>query len=285
MAKKEISKYLLPRKVDSHKGDYGHVFVLAGSTGFTGAAYLCSQAAILSGSGLVTLGIPESLNPIMEVKLTEVMTKPLPETGAGTLSKNAFSQIVQFAEKADAVALGPGLSTNPETQNLIRKLITAIEKPLVIDADGLNALSGRLKLFKGRTHTVITPHPGEMARLLTTTPGEIQKSRKKTAQKVAVEYNLTVVLKGYQTVVACPSGKVYVNNTGNPGMASGGTGDVLTGIIVSFLGQGIPAFEAAKLAVYIHGFAGDLAAKEKGEIGLIAVDILNYLPAAFKKLV
>jgi NAD(P)H-hydrate epimerase len=214
------------------------------------------------------------------------MTKPLQETRAGTLSKNAFSEIVRFTEKADAVALGPGLSANPETQALIRRLIAAVKKPLVIDADGLNALSGKLRLFRTRTQpAVITPHPGEMARLLRISTGEVQKRRKALASEVAREYGITVVLKGYQTVVADSSGNVYVNDTGNPGMASGGTGDVLTGIIVSFLGQGIPAFESAKLAVYIHGLAGDLAAKEKGEISLIAVDILNYLPAVFKRIV
>ena len=280
---RDFSKLLPRRKPDTHKGAHGHIFILAGSPGFTGAAYLCSQGALLSGSGLVTLGIPKSLNPIMAVKLTEVMTKLLPETIVGTVSLKAYDEILDFIDKVNAVAIGPGLSTNKETVRLVQKLITSIKKPIVIDADGLNALAGNVGLLKKtKSKVVITPHPGEMSRLVGISTNEVQKDRKAIALKVAKEYNLTVVLKGYHSVVADPSGKVYINTTGNPGMATGGTGDVLTGMIASFIGQGLSTFDAARLGVYLHGMAGDLAAKDIGEVSLVAGDILRYLPKAIK---
>ena len=273
------------RKADSNKGDYGRVLVLAGSAGFTGAAALCSRAALLSGSGLVTLGIAKSLNPIMARKLTEVMTKPLPETGSQTLSEKAYSGIMKFADKTDCVAIGPGLSRNPGTQRLIRKLIVSLKKPVVLDADGLNALEGRAKLFKrAKAPVVITPHPGEMSRLSALSVKKISTAKEKVAKEFANKYNVVCVLKGHRTVVAGPGGRIYVNSTGNPGMAKGGTGDVLTGMIASFIGQGIGPFDAARLGVYLHGLAGDLAAKDKGEVSMLASDLLNKIPAAIKKL-
>ena len=273
------------RKADSNKGDYGHVFVLAGSAGFTGAAALCSQAALVSGSGLVTLGIAKSLNPIMARKLTEVMTRPLPETSGQTLSEKAYPAIMKFSEKADCIALGPGLSRDPSTQRLVRKLITTLKKPVVIDADGINAFEGKADLLKrAKAPVVITPHPGEMSRLSGLSVKRIAAAKEKVAKEFANKYNVVCVLKGHRTVVARPDGKTYVNPTGNPGMAKGGTGDVLTGIIASFIGQGMRPFDAAMLGVYLHGFAGDLAAKEKGEISMLASDLLNKIPAAIKKL-
>jgi NAD(P)H-hydrate epimerase len=273
------------RKADSNKGDYGHVFVLAGSAGFTGAAALCSQAALVSGSGLVTLGIAKSLNPIMARKLTEVMTRPLPETSGQTLSEKAYPAIMKFSEKADCIALGPGLSRDPSTQRLVRKLITTLKKPVVIDADGINAFEGKAELLKrAKAPVVITPHPGEMSRLSGLSVKRIAAAKEKVAKEFANKYNVVCVLKGHRTVVARPDGKTYVNPTGNPGMAKGGTGDVLTGIIASFIGQGMRPFDAAMLGVYLHGFAGDLAAKEKGEISMLASDLLNKIPAAIKKL-
>jgi NAD(P)H-hydrate epimerase len=219
----------------------------------------------------------------MAVKLTEVMTKLLPETDAGTLSLNAHDEILKFIDRIDAVAIGPGLSTHKETVRLVQKLITSISKPIVIDADGLNALAGNTGLLKKAIGpVVITPHPGEMARLVGIPTSEIQKDRKTIALKVAKEYNLTVVLKGYHSVVASQSGKMYINTTGNPGMATGGIGDILTGMIASFIGQGISTFDAARLGVYLHGMAGDLAAKAIGEVSLTAGDILRYLPKAIK---
>ena len=284
---KENFKAILPaRKASSHKGDYGHIFVLAGSLGLTGAAYLTSRASILSGSGLVTLGIPKSLNPIMEVKLTEVMTKPLAETKGLTLSLKAFPQINKILPGIDALAIGPGLSQNPQTRELVYKLLSSVAKPLVLDADGINALIGKLKVLHSlKTELVITPHPGEMARLLNLKVAEVQRNRAEVAKDFAREYNVAVVLKGYRTVVAARNGKIHVNKTGNPGMASAGCGDVLTGIIAAFLGQGMDGFKTAKLAVYLHGLAGDYAAEEKGQVSLIATDILNKLPQAFKTVI
>ena len=278
---------IFKRKGQSHKGDYGHVFVLAGSVGLTGAAYLTSQAALMSGSGLVTLGIPRSLNAVMARKLTEVMTRPLPETRAQSLSPQAFSEIRKFLDRADVLAIGPGLSQNSETQRLVRKIVASIDKPMVIDADGLNALAGHLSVLRNTQYairnTILTPHPGEMARLIDKKVSFIQKNRKDVARAFAKKYNVTLVLKGHRTVVAHPGGKVFVNTTGNPGMASGGVGDVLTGIIASFAGQGLSAFDAAKLGVYVHGLSGDIAAKETGQLSLTATALLQALPQALRR--
>jgi len=275
----------LKRKPDSHKGDFGHVFVLAGSRGFTGAAYLCAQAALLSGAGLVTVGIPESLNQILAIKLTEAMTRTLPETRQGSLSEKAFKDIEAFAEKADILAIGPGLSRNPQTQRLIRKCISRIKKPMVIDADGLNALAGHLDILKKRNFaTVITPHPGEMGRLLGLNIEKVQENRAGLAKELSCRYNMVTVLKGNQTVVSSETGKLYQNNTGNPGMAKAGSGDVLTGIIAAFLAQGAEPFEAAKIAVSVHGLAADLAIKNIACVSLLASDILGKLPKALNGL-
>ncbi len=279
----DIRKLLPNRRPDTHKGDYGHVFVIAGSAGMTGAAALTSMGALLSGSGLVTLGIPKSLNPILAAKLTEVMTKPLPETDDQTLSEGAFSKIIKFAEKVNCVAIGPGLSRNSGTEKLVNELVVSLDKPMVLDADGINALEGNASILSSvKAPIVITPHPGEMARLVSLSREAIVKEKEKVAKNFSSKYNVVCVLKGHRTVVAGPGGKAYVNLTGNPGMASGGVGDVLTGMIASFIGQGIRPFDAAKLGVFLHGLAGDLAAKEKGEISLIASDILNKLPQAIK---
>jgi len=277
-------KRLPKRRNSTHKGDYGHVLVLAGSRGLTGAAYLTSQAALLSGSGLVTLGIPESLNAVMARKLTEVMTLPLPETREATLSPLAYSKIAKFIKRVDAVAIGPGLSRNAGTVKLVQRLTKGLRKQFVLDADGINAFIGKKNLLKKAARAVITPHPGELGGLLGKKTSEIQKNRLILAKTFANEYNKILVLKGNKTVVAQPDGKCYINTTGNPGMASGGTGDVLTGIIVSLIGQGIELFRAASLGVYVHGLAGDLAVKEKGQISLIATDLLKKLPEAFRKI-
>jgi hydroxyethylthiazole kinase-like uncharacterized protein yjeF len=270
------------RKADSHKGDFGHIFILAGSAGFSGAAVLCAEAALRSGAGLVTLGIPASLNnPIIKVKPAEVMTLPLPETKEGSLSASAYRKIKEFSRKADIIAIGPGLSQNKATQALILRVISGIDKPMVIDADGLNALAKRLKCLK--ENAVLTPHPGEMSRLTGLTVAEIQKNRKKVAKDFANEYNVEIVLKGKNTVVADNKNNFYVNKTGNPGMAKGGSGDVLTGIIAAFLGQKMNRFQAAKYAVYLHGLAGDLAAKRKTQISMTASDIIDMLPEAIKR--
>lgn len=276
---------LSKRKKDTHKGDYGHVFILAGSTGFTGAAALCAQACMRAGAGLVTLGIPRSLNTIMEIKLTEVMTCPLAETRYGTFSLKAKDEALKKINDADVALLGPGISSNKETQKLIRGLLVGIKRPMVLDADALNAIALDTDVLKNiRGRYVITPHPGEMARLVKKDTAYIKKNRLIVAKKFANYYNAVVVLKGSNTVVADSGAKkrLYVNKTGNPGMATAGSGDVLAGVIAGFLAQGYGVFEAAKWAVYAHGLAGDLAVKEKGEAGLIASDILEKIPLAIE---
>ncbi|MEI8176623.1 MAG: NAD(P)H-hydrate dehydratase [Candidatus Omnitrophota bacterium] len=280
-------KRIFKRRPDSHKGTYGHVFVIAGSVGMTGAAYLSSQAALLSGSGLVTLGIPKSLNPIMARKLVEVITLPLPETRAQTLSRRAYEPIHEFLSRIDVVAMGPGLSRNPDTQALICKLISSIDKPLIIDADALNALAGHLDALEaglaGDAAPVLTPHAGEMARLIGKSIDYVQRSRADIAAGFAKKYHCVLVLKGHRTVVASPDGKVYHNTTGNAGMASAGVGDILTGVIASFLGQGLSSYDAARLGVHVHGMAGDTAAKITGQLSLTATDILNKLPEVLRR--
>ncbi len=271
------------RKKDTHKGDYGHVFIVAGSRGLTGAASLCASATLRSGAGLVTLGIPFSLNIAMEVKLTEPMTYPLPETPKGTLSLKARKDILNKVSDSDVVVLGPGLSCNPETKQLIRELIVKIKKPMVLDADALNAVSEGVSILKKiKNEYIVTPHPGEMARLIEKKVSYVRSNRATIAKKFSSQYNAVVVLKGYGTVVA-QKNRTYINKTGNPGMATAGSGDVLAGVIAGFLSQGLKAFDAARIAVYIHGLAGDLAAKEKTEPGLIAGDILEKLPEAIKR--
>ncbi len=250
---------------------------------------MCAEAAMRSGAGLVTLGIPKNLNnAIIKIKPKEVMTLPLAETKEGTLSLAGYKKIKDFLKNINVVMLGPGLGKNKSTYNLVLKLISKITQVAVIDADGLNALVGHLNILRDnettrQRATILTPHPGEMARLLGISTNEIQGQRKEIARRFARDYNCTVVLKGRKTVVANNQGKVYVNNTGNPGMATAGSGDVLTGILGAFLGQGLSTFSAAKYAVYLHGFAGDLAAKENTQLGMIASDIIAKLPEAIKK--
>jgi NAD(P)H-hydrate epimerase len=281
---------LIPKKKNTHKGNYGRVLVLAGSPGMTGAAYLCCKAALKSGSGLVTLGVPKSLNFVMETKLTCVMTHPLPETKALTLSNKGREEILELCEKHDVIALGPGLSQQPETKKLILWMIKTIDRSVVIDADGINALTGNLHiLYKIKKNVVLTPHPGEMSRLINLDSAkDVQKKRidiatkfvKSIHKQLGGKRDFILVLKGDKTIVVNYN-KVYINHTGNPGMATAGAGDVLTGIIVSLIGQGFNVFDASQLGVYIHGLAGDIASKKKGEVSMIASDILDFLPDAF----
>jgi ADP-dependent NAD(P)H-hydrate dehydratase / NAD(P)H-hydrate epimerase len=275
---------LRQRKPDSHKGDFGHIFILAGSRRYSGAALLCAKAAMRGGAGMVTLGIPAGLcSAIIRIKPDEVMLLPLPETEAGAVSGTAYKKIIDFLKRADVAVIGPGLSRDRSTRGLIRKLVKTARKPAVIDADGLNALADGRPGYRFSPGTIVTPHPGEMARLIGIPAAVIQKKRKEVAKNFACHYNSTVVLKGDKTVVAAPDGRAYVNTTGNPGMATAGSGDVLTGVIAAFLGQGLDAFDAAKYGVYLHGLAGDLAAKEKTQISLIATDIIDFLPKAIKR--
>jgi NAD(P)H-hydrate epimerase len=278
------AKRIKSRSRGAHKGVFGHVFVLAGSEGLTGAAYLTSQAALLSGSGLVTLGIPKGLNAIMEMKLTEVMTLPLGETKDGALKKSCEGRILDFARKAQALAIGPGLSREEETGELVRGLLKKIDKPIVLDADGINAFERQVEGLNDRkAPLVMTPHPGELSRIIGTGIGDIQRDRARWAEEASKRFDAIVVLKGYKTVVA-DGGSIYINESGNPGMATGGTGDILTGVIASLIGQGLGPFGAAKLGCYVHGVAGDLAVREVGEVSLKASDVLDFLPKAFKAL-
>jgi len=283
MVKEHMSE-LPERKKDSHKGDYGKVLIVAASRGMTGAAYLTSQGALLAGSGLVTCCIPESLNEIMEIKLTEVMTLPLTETEKGALNLQAEKEIISFSEGCDVVAIGPGLGREDETVILIKELLKYIKKPVVLDADGINAIESEQDILRKREDTtIITPHPGEMARFLGKDINAVQADREGTAKRVAEDTGTVVCLKGNKTVVAAPDGKVYVNDTGNSGMATGGTGDVLTGMVTSFIGQGVNVFSSAVNAVYLHGLAGDIAAEKKGVFSMTATDLLEALPEAFEK--
>ena len=275
---------LPPRPPTMQKGDAGRIFILAGSVGMSGAAALCTMGALRVGAGLVTLGIPKSLHAPMVEKLTESMFKVLPETKEGSLSLQGFPEIMQTIERMDAAAMGPGLSRHPQTAELIRQLLPKIQKPLVLDADGLNALAEELALLKQLPLPIIvTPHPGEMGHLARLSADDVQQDRERIALEFAKKYRVVVALKGHQTVVASYDGQLYINETGNPGMASGGAGDVLTGVIVGLLGQKLALFDAARLGVYLHGLAGDLAAKERGEIGLIASDLADRIPLAIRQ--
>jgi len=280
----QLPVQLLKRLPDTHKGDYGHVLVLGSSPGLTGAVCLSSLAALRAGCGLVTVGIPESLNSIFEIKLTEVMSLPLRETKQRTLGLNSFKQIKNFLKKINVLAIGPGASTNSETKKLVLRMIKILDVPQVIDADGVNALVGNLRVLKSRKNKdlVITPHLGEFSRLIKKDISYIRKRRKELAKEFSIRYNLILVLKGDDTIIT--DGKhLFENKTGNPGLATAGTGDVLTGIISSFLAQGLKPLDAARAGAYMHGLAADIAAKEKTESSLIAGDIIDYLSCAFKK--
>ena len=274
---------LLPKRApDAHKGDCGRIVIIAGSQGLTGAASLAGQAATKVGAGLVTVGVPESLNDILEIKLTEAMTRPLPEVRkARCLSLRARGQIQDLIHSADCVAIGPGLGRHRETEALVRRLLKDVRIPLILDADALNALSGDAGCLKGlEAPTIVTPHPGEFSRLTGVDPDRISPNPLEETRELAESCGITVVLKGAPTLIASPDGSVYVNPSGNAGMATGGTGDVLTGLLASLIGQGLDTLGAAQLGTYLHGLAGDLAAEKLGQMGLTASDIVANLPVA-----
>jgi len=265
---------------DIHKGNRGHLLVLAGSTGKTGAATLTSLGALRAGAGLVTLGIPKSLNPILENNLTEAMTYPLPETAESSLSLEAEKEIFKLMEGKTAVAIGPGLSTHDETSLLVRRIVARCRLPMVIDADGLNALSSDPDaLAKCRGRAILTPHPGEMARLAGITNSEVQADRIGTAESFAQKHGCCLVLKGARTVIAEPEGQIHINPTGNPSLSSGGSGDVLTGLIGGFLARGWPPAGAALAGTYLHGMAADALAEKMGQSGILASQLLGMIPA------
>jgi len=276
-------KWLLPaRPVSAHKGDFGKLLILAGSRGLTGAATLTSLASLKAGSGLVIVGCPSGLNSILESKLTEVMTRPLAETKQGSLSLSAEVEIQHLLEWADVLAIGPGLSQVSETQALIRKTVLESKLPCVVDADGLNAFAGHMETFRERPgDSVLTPHPGEMARLTHLEIEDIEQDPIECARKWADEWQCVLVLKGAPTVIGYPDGRVIVNNTGNSGMATAGSGDVLTGLIAGLLVQGSSVADASLCGVTIHGLAGDLAAQDISGRAMIAGDIIDYIGQAF----
>lgn len=277
---------VLPHRApDAHKGSCGAVLVLAGSAGFTGAAALASAAALRSGAGLVQLGVPESLHDVMAAKLTEVIVRPLPETRTRTVSAQALDRIRALAARADSLAIGPGLSTHAETVDLVQRLVPQLQVPAVIDADGLNALALKPELLPAaKAPLVLTPHCGELARLVGSDVAAIRCDPLAAARAAASRFRQVVVLKGGPTVIAEPAGHVWINTTGNPGMATAGAGDVLTGLVAGLLAQGVPAAQAAVLGVHLHGLAGDLAAEERTEYCLLAGDIIDHVPGAFKRL-
>lgn len=284
--KDEIRKILdCPRSPESHKGDYGHLLAIAGSVGKTGAAAMACESAMRVGAGLVTLGIPESLNAIMETKLTETMTHPLPEAESLSFSLDAFDPILSLAKGKNVLVLGPGISTTSETMALVRKVVRSLSLPMVIDADGITALSNERETLRHvKAPVILTPHPGEMARLMEMSPRQVQENRIDVARKAATDFGCHVILKGARTVISTPAGEVFINPTGNPGMASGGMGDVLTGMLGGFICQGSDLTDAARAATYLHGLAGDRAVSRKGIRSLIATDLIEEIPALLKDL-
>jgi hydroxyethylthiazole kinase-like uncharacterized protein yjeF len=278
---------LFPKRSDhSHKGDYGHVLVVAGSKGKGGAAGLTALGALRAGCGLVTLALPESCQRAVEFNPLEVMTVALPETTNGTLSACAKDLLLEQLKGKSAMAMGPGISTDPETVQLLKEFLPSVKIPLVIDADAVNCLAqfGDLKSLKLHD-AILTPHPKEMSRISGLSVAEIQANRIESASRFAKENELTLILKGARTLIAFPDGSVSVNPTGNPGMATAGSGDVLTGVIAGLIAQGLEPRSAAIAGVYLHGLAGDIYAHEKGsEISLVAGDLLNNLPKSLKRI-
>ena len=284
---RDVAKNLLsPRKSSTHKGDYGRLYVLAGSIGLTGAAIMACTSALKCGAGRISLGCAKELNNIFEISLKEVMTKPL-QSKDGLIVKDDLEKIIANAKNADMCLIGPGLGRSEDLTYIVKTLITSdMTTPLVIDADGLNAISEEVAMLQNHKMPItITPHIGEFARLTGLSAEEILKDTQKHALEFAKKHNVTVVLKSHQTVVASPGGEVYINILGNPGMATGGTGDVLAGAVASFGAQGKSALEAALLGVYIHSYAADLGAYTLGEYSLTPSDITDNLAFAIKNTV
>lgn len=274
-----IAPLLKPRVAESHKGTYGHVLVVGGSIGMTGAVVMSANAALRTGAGLVTAALPESLLPVVQGQLMEVMTSPLAETGQATIALEAKPALENLLGTVSVCAVGPGMSRYPEALAVVDYIIEGSGVPIVIDADGLNALEKNISILENRqVPIVLTPHPGEMAKLTGKTIEQVQADRLNTAQDFAQKWGVTVVLKGNNTIIASAAGEVFININGNPGMATAGSGDVLCGMIAALIGQGLNPVEAAVAGVYLHGAVGDKAAGLKGEQGMIAGDLINLLP-------
>jgi ADP-dependent NAD(P)H-hydrate dehydratase / NAD(P)H-hydrate epimerase len=291
---KDIASLIGPRPRDSNKGMYGHALVVGGSVGKAGAAAMAGFSALRSGAGLVTVATPKSVLPTVAGFHPELMTEPLAETDAGSISLQALKALEQLAEKKTVLAIGPGISRHEETAEVVRKIVVDSEIAIVLDADGLNAFEGRAKDVNRRDRRasaegaertlVLTPHPGEMARLTGLPTAAIQRDRINVARSFAKEHDLILVLKGDRTIVAAPGGEAWINPTGNPGMATGGTGDILTGIVAGMIAQNPQrALEAVLAAVFLHGLAGDIARDQVGEHSLVATDLVRTLPQAFSR--
>ncbi|HET6199406.1 MAG TPA: NAD(P)H-hydrate dehydratase [Candidatus Acidoferrales bacterium] len=278
------------RKADSNKGLYGHALIVAGSTGKAGAAALAAMGALRVGAGLVTVATPEPVLRTVAGFAPEIMTEPLHATAAGTIARDVFDSggFAKILDGKTVLALGPGLTTQAETQQFVRSIITSPRQiPIILDADGLNAFAGRADELRGPRETLaVTPHPGEMARLISSTVKDVQSRRLEVARKAASDWQAFVILKGYQTILAAPDGTAWINSTGNPGMSTGGTGDVLTGMLAGITAQlGAQNWPLAlACGVYLHGLAGDLAAEEFGEAPLIATDVIRAIPNACAQL-
>jgi ADP-dependent NAD(P)H-hydrate dehydratase / NAD(P)H-hydrate epimerase len=281
---RDLAEVAVPRPRDSNKGMYGHVLVIGGSLGKAGAAGMAGMAALRAGAGLVTVATAQSVLTTVAGYAPELMTEPLPETEAGTISLRAreYGRLDGIIKGKTVLAIGPGISRQTETSELVRMLVKTSSLPMVLDADGLNAFEGRAQELTGRP-LVITPHPGEMSRLAQLSTKQIQENRLQVARDFATRHGIITVLKGNRTLVAQADGKVWVNPTGNPGMASGGMGDILTGLVAGMLGQTKNASMAVLAAVYLHGLAGDVACEKMGEQSLIATDLLAALPEAFRR--
>jgi NAD(P)H-hydrate epimerase len=274
------------RSIEAHKQSVGKIFVIAGSKGLTGAALLCSQSAMKSGAGAVVLGIPSAVFSAVSRRTLEVMPYELPSTSEGSVAYSAMESIGPKMKWADVILIGPGLSQNAETVEMIHRVISTSEKTLVVDADGLNALSKNLALLKRRKcrSVILTPHLGEFSRLISLSVEDIEKNKIEIARSFARKNDVVLVLKGAPTMIATPNGDVFVNPTGNAGMATAGSGDVLAGIIAALVGQHNTPVQAAINGVYVHGRAGDIARDEVGEMGMLASDIMHRIPVVLKKM-
>jgi NAD(P)H-hydrate epimerase len=280
---RDVAALFAPRDVEANKGRYGHVLVVGGSMGKSGAAAMSSMAALRVGAGLVTSAIPASILPMVAMAAPELMTEALGEANALSLTATDAARCLELAKSRTVLAIGPGLGQKPGTTEFVRKVVKGSHVPVVLDADGLNAFVGATQELNGARPLVLTPHPGEMARLLGRTVAEVQSDRVGTARDFARRYHCTLVLKGFRTLVASPTGELWVSVTGNPGMATGGTGDVLTGMIAGAIAQFPQRWEeAVRAAVYLHGLAGDVVAGRGAEESLVATDLLRLLPTAFR---
>lgn len=281
----EIREKWKPRNKHTHKGDCGRIFIVAGSKGFSGAPHLAAMGALRTGGGLITLGVPDKIYSVTARREAEIMVKPFASNSDGVFSPKAVKPILDFLDQQDVLAIGPGLS---QTKNMTALVLSVLKKsrvPLILDADALNVLQGHLRgLEQARYRSILTPHPGEFKKLFNGKSISNSKERVQAAKEIAKKYKIVMVLKGHETVVANPEGDCYINQTGNPGMATGGMGDVLTGMIAALIGQGFSLWDSARFGVYLHGLAGDLAAKRVGEVSLTPSDVLEDLSKVILKI-